>query len=128
MEEEIKGAVSELLGQYGWMFVAGLGFLLFKSTLDSMVEGIKVFLGNDLNTDDVIHFEGRPGRVVRVGVWKTVFFIYKVETIDGHPVITGGTKLAIQNDQLKTRMIEKPLPELNLKYWSCTDKRKNGKS
>ena len=117
MEEELQQQVEGLLGNYLWLFISGLLFLLFKSTLESLVEGIKVFLGKDLNTDDVVIIDGRPARVVRVGMWKTIFFVYEVGTANGKPYIKGGNKVAIQNDQLKVHTIEKPLPMLDLSKW-----------
>ena len=69
-----------------------------------------VFLGNDYNEDDVVEVDGDPGRIVRVGLWKTVFFIYHV--VDGQ--IVGGSKLVVANSKLKDLKIEKPLPNLDL--------------
>ena len=114
MEKEI---IEELLGQYGWMIVAGFLFLIGRKTIESSIEAIKVFAGNDLNTDDVIIFDDRPARVVRVGFWKTILFVYEVGCSNGKPYIKGGNKVAIQNDKLKDHMIEKPLPMLDLKKW-----------
>ena len=113
MEEQI----SKLLGEYGWMFLAGSTLFLFKSTIESAVEGLKVFLGNGLNTDDVVVFDGRPARVIRVGLWKTTFFFYTV-TKNGKHHISSGNRVSIQNDQLKMHIIEKPLKELDLSRWS----------
>ena len=117
MEQELQHQVEGLLGNYLWLFISGLLFLLFKSTIESLVEGIKVFLGKDLNTDDVVILDGRPARVVRVGMWKTIFFVYEVGTVNGEPYVKGGNKVAIQNDQLKVHIIEKPLPMLDLSKW-----------
>ena len=117
MEQELQKQVEGILGNYLWLFISGLLFLLFKSTLESLVEGIKVFLGKDLNTDDVVIIDGRPARVVRVGMWKTIFFVYEVGTANGEPYIKGGNKVAIHNDQLKVHIIEKPLPMLDLSKW-----------
>ena len=121
MENEIK----RIIGEYGWMLGAGILLLLFKSTITSIVEGLKVFLGNDINTDDVISIDGRPARVVRVGMWKTTFFVYNVTCKNGEPYIQGGSKMAIQNDMLKEHDIEKPLPMLDLNKWKdCKEKEK----
>ena len=117
MEEQI----SKLLGEYGWMFLAGSALFLFKSTIESAVEGLKVFLGGDLNTDDVVIFDGRPARVIRVGIWKTTFFLYTIK-MNGKPHIDSGNKMSIQNDQLKTHSIEKPLKKLDLSQWEDDDK------
>ena len=66
-----KETIEALLGQYGWMLIAGFLFLIGRKTIESSIEAIKVFAGDDLNTDDVIIFDDRPARVVRVGFWKT---------------------------------------------------------
>ena len=117
MEEQ----VTQLLEEYGWMFLAGSALFLFKSTIESAVEGLKVFLGGDLNTDDVVIFDGRPARVIRVGIWKTTFFLYTIK-MNGKPHIDSGNKMSIQNDQLKTHSIEKPLKKLDLSQWEDDDK------
>ena len=112
-----KETIEGLIGQYGWMGIVAFLFLIGSNTIESLIEAIKVFAGDDLNTDDVIHFDGRPARVVRVGLWKTILFIYEVGCVDGKPFVKGGNKVAIQNDKLKDHLIEKPLPMLDLKRW-----------
>ena len=97
METEIQKQVTTLLGDYGWLFFVGIIMLLFRSTVENVVAGLMVFIGNDYDEDDVIELDGKPGRIVRVGIWKTVFFIYHV--VDGN--IVGADKLVIQNDKLK---------------------------
>lgn len=104
--EELKSLVNE----YSWLFITGVALLLFNSTIQEAVDGIMIFLGNDNHEDDVVEVDGSPGRIIRVGIWKTVFFIYHV--VDGK--IVGGSKLVIQNSKLKDIKIEKPLPNLDL--------------
>ena len=113
MEPVIKEQVTTLLGNYGWMFVAGMVMLLFRSTIENAVAGLMVFIGSDYDEDDVIELDGKPGRIVRVGIWKTVFFIYHI--VDGN--IVSGDKLVVQNDKLKDMKISKPLPELDLRKY-----------
>ena len=121
MEEQIQNQVSLLIGKYGWLFLVGVLTLLFRSTIEKFVAGVMVFMGNDYNEDDVVEVDGKPGRIVRVGMWTTTFFTYDVR--DG--VIVGGAKLVIQNDKLKDIKIEKPLPLLDLSKYkvdsSCVD-------
>ena len=69
-----------------------------------------VFLGNDYHEDDVVEVDGSPGRIVRVGMWKTVFFIYDVV----NDKVVGGSKLVVGNSYLMDLKIEKPLPNLDL--------------
>ena len=114
MEQTLQKVVEE----YSWLLVSGVALLLFQNTIREAVDGIMVFLGNDYNEDDVVEVDGDPGRIARVGLWKTVFFIYHV--VDGS--IVGGSKLVVANSKLKDLKIEKPLPNLDL------SKYKNGSS
>ena len=116
-EEEIQKQAEGLLGNWVWLLVTGVAFLLFKSTLEGITEGLKVFLGKDIKTDDVVILDGRPARVIRVGIWKTTFFAYDIGTANGKPFVKGGTKLQIQNDKLKDHVIERPLQMLDLTKW-----------
>ena len=121
MEEQVQSMVSEMLGKYGWLFLVGVMTLLFRSTIEKLVAGFMVFQGNDYNEDDVVEVDGKPGRIVRVGIWSTTFFTYDVR--DG--IIVGGAKLVVQNDKLKDLKIEKPLPLLDLSKYkvdtTCQD-------
>ena len=111
--EELKALINE----YSWLFLTGILLLLFNNTIQEAVDGIMLFLGNDYNEDDVVEVDGAPGRIIRVGIWKTVFFIYHV--IDGK--IVGGSKLVIQNSKLKDLKIEKPLPNLDLSKYQKSE-------
>ena len=102
--------LQKVVGEYSWLLISGIAFLLFQNTIREAVDGIMVFLGNDYNEDDVVMVDGEPGRIIRVGIWKTVFFIYYVQ--DGK--IVGGAKLVVANSKLKDLKIEKPLPNLDL--------------
>ena len=112
-----KETIELLIGQYGWLIITGFLFLIGRKTIESAIEALKVFLGNDLNTDDVVIFDDRPARVVRVGICKTILFVYEVGCANGKPFIKGGNKVAIQNVKLKDHLIEKPLPMIDLKKW-----------
>tara|TARA_R100001244_G_scaffold78767_2_gene62155 strand:+ start:79 stop:456 length:378 start_codon:yes stop_codon:yes gene_type:complete len=116
-EEAIQKTAEGLLGNWVWLLLTGVAFLLFKSTLEGITEGLKVFLGKDIKTDDVVILDGRPARCIRVGIWKTTFFAYDIGTADGKPFVKGGTKLQIQNDKLKDHIIERPLQMLDLTKW-----------
>ena len=106
--------IQEVIQEYSWLFISGILLLLFQNTIKEAVDGIMIFLGNDYNEDDVVEVDGSPGRIVRVGIWKTVFFIYHV--IDGR--IVGGSKLVVANSKLKDLKIEKPLPNLDLSKYT----------
>ena len=110
MEEQVQSMVTEMLGKYGWLFIVCVLTLLFRSTIEKFVAGLMIFMGNDYNEDDVVEVDGKPGRIVRCGIWSTTFFTYDVR----EGIIVGGAKLVVQNDKLKDIKIEKPLPLLDL--------------
>ncbi len=116
-EEQLQKQVEGFLGNWMWLLVSGIALLLFKSTIESIVESIKIFWGKDLNTDDVVILDGRPARVIRCGFWKCTFFCYDIGTANGKPYVKGGTKVQIQNDKLKDHVIERPLQMLDLSKW-----------
>ena len=117
MEDQVQGMVSEMIGKYGWLFLIGVLTLLFRSTIEKFVSGLFIFMGNDYNEDDVVEVDGKPGRIVRCGIWSTTFFTYDVR--DG--IIVGGAKLVVQNDKLKDLKIEKPLPLLDLSKYKVDE-------
>ena len=115
LQSNIHGNISVLLGEYGWMFMAGLAILFFKTTIESVLAGLVVFVGNDYNNDDIIVLDGRPGRIVRVSMWKTTFYLYTIKKgTEGKKFVSGGTKLIVENNKLKDLKIEKPLDNFDL--------------
>ena len=73
VENLIQEQVTGLIGKYGWMFLAGAAVLLFRTTIETSVAGFMIFMGNDYNEDDVVEVDGKPSRIVRVGMWSTTF-------------------------------------------------------
>jgi len=115
IESTIQSNISVLLGEYGWMFLAGLSILFFKTTIESLIAGLLVFVGNDYNNDDIVVLDGRLGRIVRVSMWKTTFYLYTLKkSQDGKRFISGGTKLIIENNKLIDLKLEKPLDNFDL--------------
>ena len=109
-EKVLESTAQDMTGKYVWMFLAGLVILIFKSSIEKLAAALFMFIGSDYKEDDVVYVDGKPGRIVRVGLTKTVFFIYDV--VDGQ--VVGGSKLVIQNERLAGLNIEKPLPPLEL--------------
>lgn len=109
-EKVLESTAQDMTGKYAWMFLAGLIILMFKSSIEKLAAALFMFIGSDYKEDDVVYIDGKPGRIVRVGLTKTVFFIYDV--VEGK--VVGGSKLVIQNERLAGLNIEKPLPQLDL--------------
>ena len=119
IENTIQSNISVLLGEYGWLFLAGLAILFFKTTIESVLAGLVVFVGNDYNNDDIVVLDGRLGRIVRVSMWKTTFYLYTLKkSQDGKRFISGGTKLIVENNKLKDLKIEKPLGNFDLEMFN----------
>ena len=118
LQNAVQSDVSILLGEYGWLLLAALVVLFFKTTIETLIAGLVVFVGNDYNNDDIIILDGRPGRIVRVSMWKTTFYLYTLKkNKDGKRFISGGTKLIVENNKLKDLKIEKPLSNFDLEMF-----------
>ena len=115
IQNAVQSDVSILLGEYGWLLLAALVVLFFKTTIETLIAGLVVFVGNDYNNDDIIILDGRPGRIVRVSMWKTTFYLYNIKTgADGKKFVSGGTKMSVENDKLKDLKIEKPMESVDV--------------
>jgi hypothetical protein len=115
INEAINSSVGLFFGEYAWVTLLALIAILFKSTIESSVAGLMIFLGRDYDDDDVVYLNDKPARIIRVGIWSTVFYIYDVEVKNSKPYIVGGKKLVVSNVKLKDMMLEKPLQNIELK-------------
>jgi len=113
----LENTAQDMTGRYVWMFIAGVIVLMFKSSIEKLAAALFMFLGQDYKEDDVVYVDGKPGRIIRVGLTKTVFFIYDV--VDGK--VVSGNKLVVQNERLASLNIEKPLPNLDLSRFKKND-------
>lgn len=113
----LEATAQDMTGKYVWMFLAGLVILIFKSSIEKLAAALFMFIGSDYKEDDVVYVDGKPGRIIRVGLTKTVFFIYDV--VDGK--IVSGNKLVVQNERLAGLNVEKPLPNLDLSRFKKND-------
>ena len=52
--QHLENMAKNLIGDYGWLFVAGLVLLLFQSSIKKLAASIFVFIGVDSRTDDVV--------------------------------------------------------------------------
>ena len=116
-QQVLESTGQDLTGKYAWLFIIGLVALMFKSSIEKLAAALFMFVGNDYKEDDVVYVDGKPGRIVRVGLTKTVFFIYDV--VDGK--VLGGSKLVVQNERLASLNIEKPLANLDLSRFKKQD-------
>ena len=133
MDQEIQTEIQNILGNWGWLVTVGFLAVLFRSTLEGLVESFKIFAGRGINSDDCIFIwiEGakKCGRVVRVGLFKTTLTIYTVNyTTDGEPYIAGGEKMEIQNSKVSDFKITKAIDKIDLSSWENGFNGKKGKN
>ena len=99
----LEHLVIELMGTYGWLFVAGFCALLFKNLIANSLAGIMFMFGSDFDTDDIVYIGGeKKARIVRQTPTKTVFHL-----------LTTDRKLVVPNTDLYKLKIEKVLPGAN---------------
>lgn len=97
---EIKQLIEHLVGSYGWFIIIAFLAILGKDALHKAAEGFLIFLGKDFQNDDILYISGRQARIVRVGLFKTIFYMTDRKT-----------KMIVPNDRLKLLVVEKTLPK-----------------
>ena len=65
------------LAELWWVFIIICGLLVFKETIKSFVTSIMVLRAGTYEVEDVVILEGTPARIVRMGIWKTTFYVYR---------------------------------------------------
>jgi uncharacterized protein (UPF0332 family) len=105
-EEIIKTTqtvVSDLMGHYGWMFLAAIAVLLFKNVVSNVLDGLLFMFGHDFDVDDIVYINGeKKARIIRQTPTKTVFHLIETDR-----------KLIVPNTALYSLRIEKVLPGSN---------------
>jgi hypothetical protein len=105
-EEIIKATqtvVSDLMGHYGWMFIAAIAVLLFKNVVSNVLDGLLFMFGHDFDVDDIVYINGdKKARIIRQTPTKTVFHLIETDR-----------KLIVPNTALYSLRIEKILPGSN---------------
>ena len=100
----IAEEVMHFLGELWWLFIILVAILVFKETIKSFVTSVMVLRSGTYVVDEVVILEGTPARIVRMGIWKTTFYVYRV--------LNGGklfyTTRDVMNEQLPHLNIEIP--------------------
>jgi hypothetical protein len=68
----------QFLGELWWLFIILVGLLVFKETIKSFVTSVMVLRSGTYVVDDIVILEGTPARIVRMGIWKTTFYVYRI--------------------------------------------------
>ena len=101
--ETTETIIPDLLGHYGWMFLAAFAVLLFKNVVSNVLDGLIFMFGHDFDVDDIVYIGGtKKARIIRQTPTKTVFHL-----------IESDRKLIVPNTALYSLRIEKVLPGAN---------------
>lgn len=95
--EAVK-VVEHLIGSWGWLLILAMAGFFFREAVHKCVEGFMVWIGHDFDNDDILYISGRQARIVRVGIFRTVFYM-----------TDRGSKMLVPNDRLKFLTVEKKL-------------------
>ena len=103
----LENGIHALTGWIAGLFVVGVIILLFRQAIEGAVAGMIFKSGAELSYDQPILISGRKARLIRVGRFKTVFFLDNLT--DKEPDTK--TKLIVPNTQLNQLVLECPLEE-----------------
>ena len=68
----------KLLGELWWVFIIICALLVFMEPILSFVTSVMVLRSGTYVVDEVVILEGSPARIVRMGIWKTTFYVYRI--------------------------------------------------
>ena len=103
MESDLQGVFEKLIGEYGWLFIAGIFALFFRNLISNTFAGIMFLFGTDFDVDDIVYISGnKKARIIRQTLFKTVFHLIETDR-----------KLIIPNTSLYGLNLEKVLPGAN---------------
>ena len=95
--------ITDMIGHYGWMFIAAFALLLFKNLVSNVLDGLMFMFGHDFDVDDIVYIGGeKKARIIRQTPTKTVFHLIETDR-----------KLVVPNTALYSLKKEKVLPGAN---------------
>lgn len=98
--ETAETIITDIIGHYGWMFIAAIAVLLFKNVVSNVLDGLMFMFGHDFDVDDIVYINGeKKARIIRQTPTKTVFHLIETDR-----------KLIVPNTALYSLRIEKVLP------------------
>ena len=96
MEPQLETAVQGFIGQYGWLFIAGIVTILFKNLIASTASAAGIYFSRQYQPDDIVFIAGRKARIFRIGLRDTT--LYYPDT---------STRVVIPNENIRGMGIEK---------------------
>ena len=102
---QVETLIKGLIGEYSWIFIMLFISLFLREVVHNWIVGLFIFMGNDINADDILYVSGRAARVVRQTPKSPILYM-----------TDSGTKMIVPNEKLKELTIEKKLPKNGKPY------------
>ena len=96
MEPQLETAAQGLIGEDGWLFIAGIVTILFKNLIASTASAAGIYFSRQYQPDDIVYVGGRKARIFRIGLRDTT--LYYPDT---------STRVVIPNENIRGMGIEK---------------------
>jgi len=104
-QEAMEGMARNLIGEFGWIFLAGVAVLVFRELVQNFAAGLQVYFSKQWAVDEIVFLNGRQARIARIGLTKTVFYMADRQST-----------MQIENTSLSTLICEKILTNHQPEY------------
>jgi hypothetical protein len=111
-QEAVEGMARNLIGEFGWIFLAGVAVLMFRELVQNFAAGLKVYFSKQWAVDEIVFLHGRQARIARIGLTETVFYMAD----RGRETGGAGTAMRIENTALASLTCEKILANHQPEY------------
>jgi hypothetical protein len=104
-QEAMEGMARNLIGEFGWIFLAGVAVLMFRELVQNFAAGLKVYFSKQWAVDEIVFLNGRQARIARIGLTETVFYMADRQST-----------MRVENTSLSTLICEKILANHQPEY------------
>ena len=111
-QEAVEGMARNLIGEFGWIFLAGVAVLMFRELVQNFAAGLKVYFSKQWAVDEIVFLHGRQARIARIGLTETVFYMAD----RGKETGGAGTAMRVENTALSSLTCEKILANHQPEY------------
>lgn len=101
----VEGVAKSLMGDWVWLFVAGVAVLLFRELIQEFAAGLGVYFSKQWAVDEIVYLNGRQARIARIGLVESVFYMGDRAVELGF----AGTVMKVRNTALRDITCEKIL-------------------
>ena len=101
----LEGVAQSLIGDWIWLFVAGVAVLLFREIIQEFAGVLGVYFSKQWAVDEIVYLNGRQARIARIGMVESTFYMGDRAVELGF----AGTVMKVRNTALRNITCEKIL-------------------